>query len=61
MSEAEMFRQYAEEAMRWASESNTEQETRTLIDLVCTWTLAATEIERATTRDPSVTTTVPSR
>jgi hypothetical protein len=45
MSEAEMFRQYAEEAMRWASESNTEQET--LIELVCTWTLAATESERA--------------
>jgi hypothetical protein len=47
MSEAEMFQQYAEEAMRWASESNTEQETRTLIELVCTWTLAATESERA--------------
>jgi hypothetical protein len=47
MSEAAMFRQYAEEAMRWASESNTEQEKRTLMELVCTWTLAATESERA--------------
>jgi hypothetical protein len=47
MSEAEMFRQYAEEAMHWASESNTEQETRTLLELVYTWTLAATESERA--------------
>ena len=46
-SEAAMFRQYAEEAMRWASESNTEQEKRTLMELVCTWTLAATESERA--------------
>jgi hypothetical protein len=47
MSEAEMFRQYAEEAMRWASESNTEHEKRTLMELVCTWTLAATESARA--------------
>jgi len=41
MSEAEQFRQYAEEAMRWASESITEEEERTLIDLACTWAQAA--------------------
>jgi hypothetical protein len=41
MSETEQFRQYAEEAMRWASESITEEEERTLIDLACTWAQAA--------------------
>ena len=53
MSEAEMFRQYAEEAMRWASESNTEQEKRALVGLVCTWTLAAPESERAVCKTAS--------
>jgi hypothetical protein len=45
MSEAKEFRQYAEEAMRWASESATEEEKRTLIELACTWAQAAAESE----------------
>ena len=49
MSEAEQFRQYAEEAMRWASESNTDEEKRTLIELACTWAQAAAESERPVT------------
>jgi hypothetical protein len=45
MSEAKEFRQYAEEAMRWASESTIEEEKRILIDLACTWPQAAAESE----------------
>ncbi len=47
MSEDNQFRQYAEEALRWATESTTpEQEKRTLIELACTWAKAAAESER---------------
>jgi len=46
MSEASQFRQYAEEALRWAAESKTETEKRTLIDLACVWALAAAESAR---------------
>ena len=41
MSKADQFRQYAEEAMRWAFECKTPKETQALIALARTWTLAA--------------------
>ena len=41
MSKADQFREYAEEAMRWAHQSKTEKERQALIELACTWTQAA--------------------
>ena len=46
MSETDQLRQYAEEALRWATESKTEKEQRTLFDLACTWAQAAAESDR---------------
>jgi hypothetical protein len=46
MSEASQFRQYAEEALRWVSESTTEEEKRTLNELACIWAQAAVQSER---------------
>ena len=46
MSKAEEFRQYAEEAVRWARKSKTEQEKQAFMDLVRTWTQAAVHSER---------------
>jgi hypothetical protein len=46
MSETSQFRQYAEEALRWADRSTTEKEKRTLIELACIWAQAAAESER---------------
>ena len=46
MSEADQFREYAQEALHWASQSTTEKEKRTLIELACTWAQAAAESER---------------
>ena len=46
MSKAEEFRQYAEEAVRWARKSKTEQEKQALMDLAHTWTQAAVHSER---------------
>ena len=46
MSKAEEFRQYAEEAVRWARKSRTEQEKQALMDLARTWTQAAAHSER---------------
>ena len=46
MSKAEEFRQYAEEAVRWARKSKTEQEKQALMDLARTWTQAAVHSER---------------
>jgi hypothetical protein len=43
MSESDQFRQYAEEAMRWAAESKTETKEHTLIELACMWAQAAAE------------------
>jgi hypothetical protein len=43
MSESDQFRQYAEEAMRWATESKTGTEEHTLIELACIWAQAAAE------------------
>jgi hypothetical protein len=47
MSEADQFRQYAEEAKRWVRQSKTENEKQVLIELARTWTQAATESERS--------------
>jgi hypothetical protein len=44
-SRPEGFRQYAEEAVRWARKSKTEQEKQALMDLACTWTQAAVQSE----------------
>ena len=41
MSESDQFRQYAEEAMLWGSQSKTEEEKQLLLELVRTWTEAA--------------------
>jgi hypothetical protein len=41
MSKADEFRQYAEEAMRWARNSTTDKEQLALISLARTWTQAA--------------------
>ena len=44
MTKSSLFRQYAKEAMDWASIANEKQN---LIDLVCTWSQAAWISERA--------------
>jgi hypothetical protein len=46
MSEADLFRQYAKEAMRGSSKAKSENEKRTLSDLACTWSQAALLSER---------------
>ena len=43
MSTADQFRQYAEEAMRWAYQSSTEKNKQALIELARTWTQAAVQ------------------
>jgi hypothetical protein len=45
MSKAEQFRQYAEEALRWARQSKTEKEKQAYTDLALTWTEAALRSE----------------
>ncbi len=46
MSEAEQFRQYAEEAMRWVRLAGNERDRLALIKLARTWQLAADQAER---------------
>jgi hypothetical protein len=46
MSEASEFRQYAEEALRWAQNSTTEKEKLSLMELARTWSQAAYASER---------------
>ena len=41
MSEASQFRQYADDALRWAANATTEKERRSLIGLARTWAEAA--------------------
>jgi hypothetical protein len=41
MGEADLFRQYAKEAMHVSSKITSENEKRTLVDVACTWALAA--------------------
>jgi hypothetical protein len=45
MTEASEFRQLAEEALRWANQSTTEEEKQSLMELVCTWMQAANASE----------------
>jgi hypothetical protein len=45
MEQADQFRQYAEEAMRWARQCTTEKEKLALIELARTWTQAAQQSE----------------
>ncbi len=47
MSTCDEFRQYAEEAMRWARRSKTESDKAILLDLALTWAQAASYRERA--------------
>jgi hypothetical protein len=46
MSEADLSRQHAEEAMHGSSKVTSENEKRNLIDLACTWSQAALMSER---------------
>jgi hypothetical protein len=46
MSEADLFRQYAKEAVHGASKATSENEKQTLIDLAFTWSQAAVMSER---------------
>ena len=46
MTKADEFREYAGEALRWSSQSSTEEEKKALIDLAVTWTQAASLSER---------------
>jgi hypothetical protein len=46
MSDADLFRQYAEEATHGSSKATSENEKRTLADLACTWAQAALMSER---------------
>jgi hypothetical protein len=41
MSDADLFRQYAREAMHWSSKATSENEKASLADLACTWAQAA--------------------
>jgi hypothetical protein len=41
LSKPDEFRQYAEEAMRWACHAKTEKEKRNLLELARTWSQAA--------------------
>jgi hypothetical protein len=45
MSEADQFRQYAQEALLWARQSRTEKEKRLLLELARIWSQAALESE----------------
>jgi hypothetical protein len=45
MSEAIQFRQYADEALRWAAKAATEKERLPLMELARTWMQAATASE----------------
>jgi hypothetical protein len=46
MTEADLFRQYAKDAMRSSSQSTNENEKRDLLDLACTWAQAALMSQR---------------
>jgi hypothetical protein len=45
LAAADEFRQYAEEALRWAAQSKDEKEKQALIDLARTWMQAAVKVE----------------
>jgi hypothetical protein len=46
MSDANLFRQYAKEAMHESSKATSENEKQSLIDLACTWAQAALTSDR---------------
>ncbi len=46
MSEADLFRQYAKEAIHGSSKATNENEKRSLIELACSWAQAALLSER---------------
>ena len=46
MREANLFRQYAKEAIHGSSKVKSQNEKRALIDLACTWAKAAVASER---------------
>jgi hypothetical protein len=46
MNDADLFRQYAEEAIRGSFKATNESEKLSLIDLACTWAQAAMLSER---------------
>ena len=46
MTKADEFREYAGEALRWSSQSSTEEEKKAPIELAFTWTQAASSSER---------------
>jgi hypothetical protein len=46
MSDADLFRRYAKEAMDGSSKATSENEKRSLADLACTWAQAALMSER---------------
>ena len=52
MSKASVFRQYADDAMRWARQSKSEKEKLALIDLAHTWIHAAIYSERTVVGPP---------
>jgi len=57
MSKADQFRQYADEAMRWARQSKTENEKQVLTELARTWMQAAMHSERfSVTHSPPIAT-----
>jgi hypothetical protein len=45
MSKVDQFRQYAEEAMRWARQAKNEKEKQAYSDLARTWTQSAVQSE----------------
>jgi hypothetical protein len=46
MTDSDLFRQYAKEAIRASSEVTSDDEKRSLIDLACIWVQAALMSER---------------
>ena len=50
MSDADLFRRYAKEAMHGFSKATSENEKHTLADLACTWAQAALMSERVRRR-----------
>jgi hypothetical protein len=45
MSKASEFRQYADDAMRWARQSKSQADQKALIDIAHTWAQAAIQAE----------------
>jgi hypothetical protein len=52
MSSADLFRRYADEALRRAMQCQTEKEQRALFDLALTWTQAALKADSVEPRAP---------